>query len=67
MVTHLIVQHDSYHAAFCRDEGELLETVDFHEDGTPDFAQAGPCDLMRGDNPKLQAHLDGALRALTGE
>ncbi len=43
------------------ERGEVLETVDFHTDGTPDWENAGGCDHRGGGGQEGFAQLHAAL------
>jgi hypothetical protein len=53
-------------AAFALCDDVLLETVDFHADGTPDWDEAGECDLIRGEDPALQERIRERLESAAG-
>lgn len=44
--------------------GEILETVDFNEDGTPDWSAAGICDYRGAGGPLGYEQLRTALNLL---
>lgn len=57
----------TYCAAFTIEGGELLETVEQHNDTSWNWDAAGICDPVRGDNPDLQAAVRATLQALTAQ
>lgn len=58
---HIVIQDDFYHAAFCLDGGEMLETVTTKPGGRWDWDEAGIVDFEYADDPVLCGHIHSLL------